>query len=859
MINYDSQTPMMQQILDIKKEYPDSILMTRMGDFYELFFDDAKLAARELDITLTSRGGTQRKVPLAGIPHHAADTYIAKLVKKGYKVTICEQVEDPKKAVGLVKRKVVRTITPGAVVDANMLDSGSNNYIISIFRFGDDFGISLADISTGSFMTTSFNSTSKLLSEISRFSPKECIIPKSALIDKTLIADIKNQGIYVNPVNDDDFNLENAKYVLKKQFQTKYLEGFGIKDMPLSIRTSGALIKYLKDTQLRDMPHLNKIHTYSTDDYMILDRQTQRNLELCSNIQENTMKGTLFELFNKTNTPMGARTTKQWLLHPLLNINEIKKRHDAISELTTNTILQKDIVDRFEDVYDIERILSRIVCKSANARDLVALKKSLIEIPRIKKLLKNPQSEILKDISQMDSLTNAKTIIDASISDEPPATLRDGGFIKDGYNLELDELRSLSRDGKSWITKIENAEKIKSGIKSLKIKFNKVFGYYIEITNSNINQVPQDYIRKQTLVNGERYITAELKEKESQILGAEEKIKSIESDIFSKVLNELLKYMNQLKDVAEKIGILDTLCCFSDVASQNNYKKPNITNTDELNIKDGRHPTIEKMLKYERFVPNNTILDNKDNIMAIITGPNMAGKSTYMRQVALITLMAQAGSFVPVTSVTIGIIDRIFTRVGAQDDLATGQSTFMVEMNETANILNNATSKSLIILDEIGRGTSTYDGLSIAWSVAEYILTNIGAKTLFATHYHTMNKLKDNIKGIKNYHVSVKEDKDDIIFLRKIEEGGVDKSYGVEVARLAGLPPEVINRAREMQDLFESEDNSEKIFTPIENTKNNHNNNNQNNTNKKNQKKQEKNNPHHSNNKKNKETQKTLF
>ncbi|MBW6462471.1 MAG: DNA mismatch repair protein MutS [DPANN group archaeon] len=817
MVDYDSQTPMMQQILDIKKKYPDSILMTRMGDFYELFFDDAKLAARELDITLTSRGGNQRKVPLAGIPYHAADIYIAKLVKKGYKVTICEQVEDPKKAVGLVKRAVVRTITPGAVVDANMLDSGSNNYILSIFRYGDSFSISLADISTGSFMTTSFEGVGKLLSEISRFSPKECIIPRTALLDKALISDIKNLGIYVNPVNDDDFSLDNSRSVLEKHFNTRYLEGFGIKDMPLSIRSSGALVKYLLDTQLREMSHLNKINVYSIDDYMVLDRQTQRNLELCSNISEGSVKGTLFELFDRANTPMGARVVKRWLIHPLINVSVIKKRYDGVSELTMNIILRKDLVDHFDDVYDIERILSRIVCGSANARDLVALKKSLYEIPHIKKLLLSCGSSILKEISSMDSLSEAFGLIDLSITDEPPATLRDGGFIKDGYNAELDELRSLSRDGKSWIAKIEDVERKRSGIKSLKIKFNKVFGYYIEVSNSNIGQVPEDYIRKQTIVNGERFITAELKEKESQILGAEEKSKAIETEIFSEVLVRLLKYMDKFKDVAEKIGVLDALCCFSEVASQNNYVRPDITDSNVLKIIDGRHPTIEKMLTSERFVPNDTVLDCSDNMMAVITGPNMAGKSTYMRQVALIVLLAQAGSFVPVTSASIGIVDRIFTRVGAHDDIATGQSTFMVEMNETANILNNATSRSLVILDEIGRGTSTYDGLSIAWSVAEYILTNIGAKTLFATHYHVMNKLKDNVSGVRNYHVSVREDKDDIIFLRKIEEGGVDKSYGVEVARLAGLPLEVINRAREMQALFEAEDNYGAMFSPVDN------------------------------------------
>ena len=816
MVDYDAQTPMMKQLLDIKKKHPDSILMTRMGDFYEMFFDDAKTAARELDITLTSRGGKHRQVPLAGIPYHAIDSYIAKLVKKGYKVTICEQIEDPKKAVGLVKRAVVKTITPGSVVESNMLDSKSNNYIISIFRDGDSFGISLADVSTGSFLTTSFKGRGKFFAEMSRFSPKECVMPKTLQLDKMFVDEIKKQGIYVNYLDDDLFRADAARDALEKHFRTKYLEGFGIKNMPLSIKSSGALVRYLSDTQMKELSHLNSIHVYSTDDYMILDRQTQRNLEICINISDGSEKGTLFELFDHAKTPMGARTVKNWLLHPLLDAGKISGRHDAVAELSANVILRKDLRDHLDNVYDIERILSRIVCGSANARDLIAMKMSMLEIPHIKKLLSSVRSSMLSDISGIDSLADAAGCIQESIADEPPATMRDGGVIKDGHNSELDNLRSVTRDGKSWIAKIEDDERKRTGINSLRVRFNKVFGYYIEVTKANLDRVPSDYIRKQTTVNGERFITADLKEKESLILGAEEKIKALELNLFVEVLTKLMEHLDKMKDAAFKIGVLDALSCFSDVAVQNNYVKPVVSDSDVIKISDGRHPTVELISDSGRFVPNSTYLDCSDDMMAVITGPNMAGKSTYMRQVALIVLMAQAGSFVPASSASVGIVDRIFTRVGAHDDLATGQSTFMVEMNETANILNNATSKSLVILDEIGRGTSTYDGLSIAWSVAEYILLKIGAKTLFATHYHVMNKLKDNLSGVKNYHVSVREDGDNIIFLRKIEEGGVDRSYGVEVARLAGLPSEVIDRAKAMQSMFESEDGSGVAAFPVD-------------------------------------------
>lgn len=816
MVDYDSQTPMMKQLLDIKKKHPDSILMTRMGDFYEMFFDDAKTAARELDITLTSRGGKHRQVPLAGIPYHAIDSYIAKLVKKGYKVTICEQMEDPKKAVGLVKRAVVKTITPGSVVEADMLDSKSNNYIISIFREGGSFGISFADVSTGAFITTSFVGSGKLFAEISRFAPKECVMPKTLSLDKMFVEEIKKQGIYLNYLDDDLFRTDAARSALEKHFKTKYLEGFGIKEKPLSIRSAGALVRYLSDTQMKELSHLNSIHVYSTDDYMILDRQTQRNLEICANISDGSEKGTLFGLFDRAKTPMGARTVKRWLLHPLLDAGKVAGRHAAVAELSANVILRKDLRDHLDDVYDIERILSRVVCGSANARDLIAMKKSLLEVPHIKKLLSSARSSMLADISKIDSLADAAGLIYGSISDEPPATMRDGGVIKDGYNTELDSLRSVTRDGKSWIAKIEDDERRRTGISSLKVKFNKVFGYYIEVTKANLGRVPSDYIRKQTTVNGERFITAALKEKESLILGAEEKIKALEQNLFVEVLSGLMEHLDKMKDVALKVGVLDSLSTFSDVAAQNNYVKPDVNDSDGILIADGRHPTVELISGSGRFVPNGACLDCSDNMMAVITGPNMAGKSTYMRQVALIVLMAQAGSFVPAASASIGVVDRIFTRVGAHDDLSTGQSTFMVEMNETANILNNATSRSLVILDEIGRGTSTYDGLSIAWSVAEYILKKIGAKTLFATHYHVMNRLKDSFSAVKNYHVSVMEDGDNIIFLRKIEEGGVDRSYGVEVARLAGLPCEVIERAKAMQSMFESEEASGDVSFPLD-------------------------------------------
>ncbi len=811
-IDYESLTPMMKQLLDIKKKHSDSILLTRMGDFYEMFFEDAKLCARELDITLTSRGSKHKAVPLAGIPYHAADSYIAKLVKKGYKVTICEQLEDPKKAKGLVKRGVVKTITPGAVVDSNMLDSKSNNYIMSVVLQGDNFGIALADISTGTFLTTSFKGKQTLMSEIARFSPKECILPSSVQLDKVLMDELRDlSGIYLNLEDDSLFNIHSAKTAIERQLGTKYLESFGIKDMPLPIRASGALLSYISSTQRRDLAHINSIHLYSTEDFMTIDSTTKRNLEIESNIMDMTGKGTLAGLFDKSKTPMGSRLVKDWLLHPLLDPRKICMRQDAVQELSENIIMLKDVRDHLDLVYDIERITSRVGYGNANARDLVALKKSLMEVPKIKRIISSARSGIISGIASTDPLSDIADHIDESIDDEPSAFVRDGGVIKKGFDNDLDELRSFSKDGKRWIARVEEDERQKTGIKSLKVKYNKVFGYFIEVTRSNVSQVPENYIRKQTMANCERYITAELKEKETQIMGAEDRIRNMEVELFEKVVSVIKERISDLQKLASYMAKLDALCSFSELALENNYKRPIVDSSDELIIKDGRHPTVETMPSSERFVPNDTNLDCSENMLNIITGPNMAGKSTYMRQVALIVLMAQAGSFVPASYAKVGVVDRIFTRVGAHDDLSTGQSTFMVEMNETANILNNATSRSLIILDEIGRGTSTYDGLSIAWSVCEFILFKIGAKTLFATHYHHMNKLKDNFEHVKNYHISVKEEGDRITFLRKIKQGGVDKSYGVEVARLAGLPVDVIERAKQIQSGFENSDDGQHL------------------------------------------------
>jgi len=793
-------TPGMQQYMRIKNEHPDCLVLFRMGDFYETFYEDAKTAARELDIVLTARGKGEKRAPLAGIPYHAIEPYIAKLIKKGYKVAIVEQVEDPKKAKGLVKRDLIRIITPGTIVESALLSEKQNNYLMSIVKEKEKFGIALADISTGEFMTTQFTGTDKLTTEIAKFSPAEIIIPLS-LEENEFFKDIKS---VVYTYDDRHFWLQKAYNTLKDHFEVHNLEGFGCEKQELSISAAGALLSYLKETQKTQLSYINNLHTFSTDDFMVIDEVTQRNLELIRNIRDGTTRGTLLETVDKTATSMGSRLLRQWLLRPLLSVNEIRKRLDAVEELVNTIMLREELREQFSQIQDIERLISRVTFGNANPRDLVALKNSLIYIPKIKLLLKDVKSSYLQKLRELNELKEIIELIEKAIKDNPSAVLREGNIIRKGFNEELDKLHEITKSGKSWVTELEQKERIKTGIKSLKVRYNKVFGYFIEVTKSNLHLVPSYYIRKQTQVNSERFITDELKEKESLILGAEEKIVNLEYELFQQIIIKVSEKTREIQDVAKKIAQLDCLTAMAHAAAHNNYVKPEIRDDDKIIIKEGRHPVVEQFEEYS-FVPNDCKLGD-DNRLLVITGPNMAGKSTWMRQVALIVLMAQIGSFVPAKSASIGTVDRIFTRVGAYDDLTMGQSTFMVEMNETANILNNATAKSLIILDEIGRGTSTYDGVSLAWAITEYIHDNIGAKTLFATHYHQLNKLEDKFAGIKNYNITVKEAEDKIIFLRKIIRGGTDKSYGIHVAKLAGIPKDIINRSMDIMNRLEMED-----------------------------------------------------
>ncbi|MAG08345.1 DNA mismatch repair protein MutS [Candidatus Woesearchaeota archaeon] len=796
-------TPGMQQYMQIKNKHPDCIVMFRMGDFYEMFFEDAKTAAKELEITLTARGKGDTKAPLAGIPYHAIEPYVAKLIKKGYKVAICEQVEDPKLAKGLVKRDLVRIITPGTVVESIILDDKKNNYLMAIAKQADKYGIALADISTGEFLTSEFDDYSNLINELSKFSPSEILIPLS-LENAEFVKALKKEEFIINTFDDRFFWKEKAYQTLKEHFNVLNLQGFDCEDKELCISSAGALISYLKETQKKQLEHINSIKTYYTNNFMMVDKTTQRNLELASNIRDGGLTCTVLSEIDKCITSMGSRLLRKWLLIPLLDKAKIEQRLNAVEELYNNPLLREELKEKLKAVYDIERLIGRVTYGNANARDLIALKNSLRLVPEIKILLKDCKTTLLNKIKDTAELTNVSGLIDKAIKEEPALILREGNLIKAGFNEELDRLRGITKDGKSWIAELETKEKRKTGIKSLKIRYNKVFGYFIEVSKANLHLVPQNYIRKQTQVNSERFITEELKEQENRVLGAEEKIFDLEYELFQQVLKDVAKSGKDIQAVSKVIAETDTLLSFANVAAENNYIKPVINDKNEIVIKEGRHPVIESMIN-EPFVPNDCNINDKSRFM-IITGPNMSGKSSFMRQVALIVLMSQIGSFVPAKSASIGIVDRIFTRVGAYDDLTHGQSTFMVEMNETANIVNNATEKSLIILDEIGRGTSTYDGISIAWSVAEYIHKNIRAKALFATHYHQMNKLSEQHEGIKNYNIAVKEVEDSIVFLHKIIEGGTDKSYGIEVARLAGLPKEVIENSKEIMKKLEAED-----------------------------------------------------
>ena len=805
-INRATLSPMMQRYLETKEKYKDCILFYRLGDFYEMFFDDAITASRELEITLTGKDcGQAERAPMAGIPHHAAESYAAKLIEKGYKVAICEQLEDPKTAKGIVERGVIRILTPGTIVESNLLEEKKNNYIMSICKSGIYFGISVCDISTGEFYSCEIkdeNNFELLLDEIARFSPSEIIANSMMFECQEELDKIKERfQIYMSRFSDKFFSDEEGNLSLDYNIIENKKEITNLKERKLAVKSINALLEYLNETQMTSLEHINTITLYSISKYMSLDVNARRNLEITEKMRDRSKKGTLLWVLDKTSTSMGGRLLRRWLNDPLLDVKEIQERLDAVKELKDNIILRGDAIETLKKVYDIERLAGKMAYGNANARDMITLKNSLQRLPDVKNVLAQCTSSKLKELyEELDELKDVYELIEKSIVEDPPMTIKDGGIIKMGYDPEIDKLKTATTEGKNWIIKLESEEKEKTGIKTLKIGYNKVFGYYIEVSKSFVSQVPDRFIRKQTLTTGERYITEELKTLENQILGAEEKVVNLEYNEFVKIREEIAKNIRRLQQSAKVVSTLDVLSSFAQVAEDMNYCMPTVTDNGIINIKDGRHPVIEKMLGVGNFVPNDTMLDKDENRLAIITGPNMAGKSTYMRQVALITLMAQIGSFVPATEAQIGVVDKIFTRVGASDDLSMGQSTFMVEMMEVATILKEATENSLVILDEIGRGTSTYDGLSIAWAVAEYIADKekCGAKTLFATHYHELIELADKQEGIKNYSIAVKEKGEDIIFLRKIVDGGTDESYGIHVAKLAGVPKIVTKRANEI-------------------------------------------------------------
>ena len=805
-------SPMMQHYLETKKQYKDCVLFYRLGDFYEMFFEDAEIVSRELELTLTGKDcGQEKRAPMSGIPYHAADSYIAKLIEKGYKVAICEQVEDPKQAKGIVKREVIRVVTPGTVIESNLLEEKKNNYIMAIYKSELYFGISVCDISTGEFLATQIvehNNFARLLDEISRYSPAEIIVSDMMFNSKTEIEKIKERfETYISKESEESFDGEyellSGMYNIIDDKNEKIKN---LSDKKLAIYAINALLKYLEDTQKTSLDHINTIKIYNTTRYMALDINARRNLEITEKMRDKSKKGTLLWVLDKTSTSMGGRLLRRWLNDPLIDRKEINDRLDAVEELKDSIILRGDVVEALKKVYDIERLAGKISYGNANGRDMISLKNSVKQLPEIKKVLSTTGAGLLKEIYEnIDTLNDIYEIIEKSIVDEPPIGVKDGGIIKIGYDPEIDKLKLATTEGKKWILELEAKEREQTGIKGLKVGFNKVFGYFIEVTKSNLSMVPDRYVRKQTLTNCERYITEELKNLENQILGAEERVVTLEYNAFCEIRSSIEKQIQRIQKTATLVSTLDVLVSFATVAEDMNYVKPEVDNGGVIDIKEGRHPVIEKMISNSNFVPNDTYLDEEGNRLAIITGPNMAGKSTYMRQVALITLMAQVGSFVPASYAKIGVVDKIFTRVGASDDLSMGQSTFMVEMMEVATILKEATKNSLVILDEIGRGTSTYDGLSIAWAVAEFIADKekCGAKTLFATHYHELTELENKVEGVKNYSIAVKEKGEDIIFLRKIVDGGTDESYGVHVARLAGVPQVVTKKANEILQSLE--------------------------------------------------------
>ena len=815
-INMSELTPMMQQYLETKNCYKDCILFYRLGDFYEMFFEDAITASKELAITLTGKNcGMEERAPMCGVPYHAVEGYLNKLVSKGYKVAICEQVEDPKQAKGIVKREVVRIVTPGTNTNPQAIDERKNNYIMCITYMPEKIGISVADVTTGDYFVTEVDTLKKLLDELMKYSPSEIICNDAFLLSGVDVEDLRGRlHICVNTLEPHYFDDDACKQCLMRHFKVNVLTGLGIEDFPIGIIAAGALLLYLYETQKNDLSHFTHVVPYLPSKFMLLDSSTRRNLELVETLREKQKRGSLLWVLDKTKTAMGGRCLRSYIEQPLIEKDEINARLDAIEELNKDSVSRDEIREYLNPIYDLERLLGRISYKTANPRDLIAFASSLKMLPHIKTVLDSFEKQLLNQINEeIDSLQDIYHLINDAIMEEPPILVREGGIIKDGFNELIDNLRMAKTEGKNWLAKLEEDDRQRTGIKNLKIKYNKVFGYYFEVTNSYKDLVPEDYIRKQTLANAERYTTPQLKELEDTILNAEDKLVSLEYELFCEIRDAIACEIERIQKTAKAIAKLDVFASLSFISERNGYIRPKLNNKGVIDIKEGRHPVVEKMIVNDMFVSNDTYLDNGNSCISIITGPNMAGKSTYMRQTALIVLMAQIGCFVPAAKANIGVVDRIFTRVGASDDLSSGQSTFMVEMNEVANILRNATPNSLLILDEIGRGTSTFDGLSIAWAVIEHISNRkfLGAKTLFATHYHELTELEGKINNVNNYCIAVKEKGDDIVFLRKIVKGGADKSYGIQVAKLAGVPDIVINRAKEIVAELCDNDITEKI------------------------------------------------
>ena len=824
-IPVEDLTPMMQQYMETKKQYQDCILFYRLGDFYEMFFDDALTVTKELELTLTGKAcGLEERAPMCGVPYHAVEGYLTKLVGRGYKVAICEQIEDPKLAKGLVKRDVVRIVTPGTNLNVQSLEESKNNFLMCITYTPTKIGISIADVTTGDYYLTEVEDLRKLNDELMKYEPSEIICNEAFLVSGFEVDELRGRyHISVNSLEPHLFDDEGCKRVLLKHFKVNTLIGLGIEDFPVGMLAAGALLQYLYETQKTDLEHFTHINPYLTNKYMLLDSSTRRNLELAETLREKQKRGSLLWVLDKTRTAMGGRLLRSMIEQPLIDKEEIERRLDAIEELNGDSVSRDEIREYLNPVYDLERLLSKVTYKTANPRDFIAFRNSLEMLPHIKTVLRDFTKEELKGIEGgIDSLEDIYQLISASIEEEPPVTIREGGMIKDGFDETVDMLRNAKRDGKQWLAELEEQDRERTGIKNLKIKYNKVFGYYFEVTNSYKDMVPEDYIRKQTLANAERYTTPRLKELEDTILNAEDKLTALEYDLFCKIRESIALELERIQKTAKAIAKLDVYASLSLVSERNHFVRPKLNVKGIIDIKDGRHPVVEQMITNDLFIANDTFLDNGSHCISIITGPNMAGKSTYMRQTALIVLLAQIGSFVPAKKADIGLVDRIFTRVGASDDLASGQSTFMVEMNEVANILRNATSRSLLVLDEIGRGTSTFDGLSIAWAVIEHISNRkiLGAKTLFATHYHELTELEGKMDNVNNYCIAVKEKGDDIVFLRKIIKGGADKSYGIQVAKLAGVPDMVIDRAKEIVGQLSDNDITQKVQSIEINIKN---------------------------------------